>query len=99
MRVGGPTEEDQKQVEKLFRHYLGTTDFSLYLCPVKTGDVYKIVTCIDSDWAGDRLERKYTTRVAVTVNRATVLTYSRTPQTLAHSAAEASVERHTQRQL
>ncbi len=78
-------------MRKLFRYYLGTRGFSLYLCPVKSLDGYKVVTYVDSDWAGDRIERNSTTGVAVTMNRATVLIYARTQQTVAHSTAAAKL--------
>ena len=69
-------------MKKLFRYYLGTRDYSLQLNPARNTD-YKIVTFVDADWAGDKVERKSTTGVAVTSNTATVLTFSRTQQTVA----------------
>ena len=88
--VGQPTEDDEKRMKKLLRYYAGTRSFCLHMNPVKS-KTYLVQTFVDSDWAGDRVTRKSTSGVAVTVNKATVLTFPRTQQTIAHSAAEAEL--------
>ncbi len=47
-----------------------------------------IVAYVDADWTGDKVDRSFTTRVAATLHSTTVLTFSRTQQAVAHSAAE-----------
>eukprot|EP00929_Paragymnodinium_shiwhaense_P078530 TRINITY_DN40723_c0_g1_i2.p1 TRINITY_DN40723_c0_g1~~TRINITY_DN40723_c0_g1_i2.p1 ORF type:complete len:1143 (+),score=216.24 TRINITY_DN40723_c0_g1_i2:67-3429(+) len=88
--VKKPTEEDESRLKRLLKYYAGTRDLRQQLRPVKKKS-YVVSTDTDSDWAGDRVDRKSTTGVAVSVNRAQVLSFSRTQQTPALSVAEAEL--------
>ena len=89
--VSGPSEPDEQRLRRIFRYLHGTRDLCQFLEPRGVQEEYRIKTFVDSDWAGDRVSRKSTSGGAVLVNQAMVLSYSRTQQTIAQSAAEAEL--------
>lgn len=86
-KLDNPSNCDILLVKRVFRYLQGTADMTL--CLGGHAKEPKLVCFVDSDWAGDPVDRKSTTGFILTLNSGTIIWSSKKQATVAASSTEA----------